>query len=161
MEWQVRTNYRHQFSRKHTCTADQCLINKIDGQAYNMFNVYDFFICYSQYNSIPVSVSNLGTLEQQDYWRVSATCPSLSHCQAIKQHRCCENLITVTSYALSRLHCVLQLVSEQSQESLRIRISFSLSLLSALSAYTSFLSHIEPNSSPQSRISERWRRSTI
>ncbi|KAG7321075.1 hypothetical protein KOW79_015490 [Hemibagrus wyckioides] len=41
----------------------------------------------SQYSSIPVSVSNLGTLEQQDYWRVSATCPSLSHCQTIKQHR--------------------------------------------------------------------------
>ncbi|MCJ8740895.1 hypothetical protein PDJAM_G00064420 [Pangasius djambal] len=41
----------------------------------------------SQYSSIPVSVSNLGMLEQQDYWRVSATCPSLSHCQAIKQHR--------------------------------------------------------------------------
>ncbi|KAI5622555.1 BRCA1-A complex subunit Abraxas 1 [Silurus asotus] len=41
----------------------------------------------SQYSNIPVSVSNLGTLEQQDYWRVSATCPSLSHCQAIKQHR--------------------------------------------------------------------------
>ncbi|XP_060791950.1 BRCA1-A complex subunit Abraxas 1 isoform X2 [Neoarius graeffei] len=41
----------------------------------------------SQYSSIPVSVSNLGTLEQQDYWRVSATYPSLSHSQAIKQHR--------------------------------------------------------------------------
>ncbi|XP_017348450.1 BRCA1-A complex subunit Abraxas 1 [Ictalurus punctatus] len=41
----------------------------------------------SQYSSIPVSVSNLGTLEQQDYWRVSATCPALSHCQSIKQHR--------------------------------------------------------------------------
>ncbi|KAK3555502.1 hypothetical protein QTP86_021309, partial [Hemibagrus guttatus] len=41
----------------------------------------------SQYSSTPVSVSNLGTLEQQDYWRVSATCPSLSHCQTIKQHR--------------------------------------------------------------------------
>ncbi|XP_053333906.1 BRCA1-A complex subunit Abraxas 1 [Clarias gariepinus] len=41
----------------------------------------------SQYSSISVSVSNLGTLEQQDYWRVSATCPSLSQCQAIKQHR--------------------------------------------------------------------------
>ncbi|TSP09045.1 BRCA1-A complex subunit Abraxas 1 [Bagarius yarrelli] len=41
----------------------------------------------SQYSSISVSVSNLGTLEQQDYWRVSTTCPSLKHCQAIKQHR--------------------------------------------------------------------------
>ncbi|KAK2827370.1 hypothetical protein Q7C36_018296 [Tachysurus vachellii] len=49
---------------------------------------YTAFICNgSQFSSIPVSVSNLGTLEQQDYWRVSATCPSLSHCQAIKQHR--------------------------------------------------------------------------
>ncbi|KAI4893188.1 hypothetical protein NFI96_018504 [Prochilodus magdalenae] len=41
----------------------------------------------SQYSSIPVSISNLGMLDQQDYWRLSATCPTLSHCQAVKNHR--------------------------------------------------------------------------
>ncbi|XP_036443668.1 BRCA1-A complex subunit Abraxas 1 [Colossoma macropomum] len=41
----------------------------------------------SQYSSVPVSISNLGMLDQHDYWRVSATCPSLSHCQAVKKHR--------------------------------------------------------------------------
>ncbi|XP_062868109.1 BRCA1-A complex subunit Abraxas 1 isoform X2 [Trichomycterus rosablanca] len=41
----------------------------------------------SRYSSVPVSVSNLGTLEQQDYWRVSSTCPSLSHCRTVQQHR--------------------------------------------------------------------------
>ncbi|XP_066501983.1 BRCA1-A complex subunit Abraxas 1 [Hoplias malabaricus] len=41
----------------------------------------------SQYSSIPVSISNLGMLDQQDYWRVSATCPTLSHCNAVKKHR--------------------------------------------------------------------------
>ncbi|KAK7143396.1 hypothetical protein R3I93_014521 [Phoxinus phoxinus] len=41
----------------------------------------------SQYNNIPILVSNLGNLEQQDYWRVSGTCPSLGQSQAVNQHR--------------------------------------------------------------------------
>ncbi|XP_072518031.1 BRCA1-A complex subunit Abraxas 1 [Salminus brasiliensis] len=41
----------------------------------------------SQYSSIPVSIGNLGMLDQQDYWRVSATCPALSRCQAVKKHK--------------------------------------------------------------------------
>uniref|UniRef100_A0A8C2GHP6 BRCA1-A complex subunit Abraxas 1 n=1 Tax=Cyprinus carpio TaxID=7962 RepID=A0A8C2GHP6_CYPCA len=41
----------------------------------------------SQYINIPISVSNLGNLEQQDYWRVSGTCPSLGESQAVNRHR--------------------------------------------------------------------------
>ncbi|XP_056587209.1 BRCA1-A complex subunit Abraxas 1 isoform X1 [Triplophysa dalaica] len=41
----------------------------------------------SQYINIPILVSNLGNLEQQDYWRVSAICPSLGQSQAVNQHR--------------------------------------------------------------------------
>lgn len=41
----------------------------------------------SQYMNISISVSNLGNLEQQDYWRVSSTCPSLGQSQAVNQHR--------------------------------------------------------------------------
>uniref|UniRef100_A0A8C1XLK9 BRCA1-A complex subunit Abraxas 1 n=1 Tax=Cyprinus carpio TaxID=7962 RepID=A0A8C1XLK9_CYPCA len=40
----------------------------------------------SQYINIPISVSNLGNLEQQDYWRVSGTCPSLGESQAVNRH---------------------------------------------------------------------------
>ncbi|XP_016332869.1 BRCA1-A complex subunit Abraxas-like [Sinocyclocheilus anshuiensis] len=41
----------------------------------------------SQYINIPIFVSNLGNLEQQDYWRVSGTCPSLGQSEAVNQHR--------------------------------------------------------------------------
>ncbi|XP_055035367.2 BRCA1-A complex subunit Abraxas 1 [Misgurnus anguillicaudatus] len=41
----------------------------------------------SQFLNIPVSVSNLGNLEQQDYWSVSTVCPSLGQSQAVNQHR--------------------------------------------------------------------------
>ncbi|KAJ8260912.1 hypothetical protein COCON_G00166350 [Conger conger] len=41
----------------------------------------------SQYHNLPVLVSNLGMLEQQDYWRLSVPCSSLSSCQAVKKHR--------------------------------------------------------------------------
>ncbi|XP_073680902.1 BRCA1-A complex subunit Abraxas 1 [Garra rufa] len=41
----------------------------------------------SQYISIPILVSNLGNLEQQDYWSVSGTCPSLGESRAINRHR--------------------------------------------------------------------------
>ncbi|XP_051960311.1 BRCA1-A complex subunit Abraxas 1-like [Xyrauchen texanus] len=40
-----------------------------------------------QYISIPIFVSNLGNLEQQDYWRLPAMCPSLEQSQAVNQHR--------------------------------------------------------------------------
>ncbi|XP_028829150.1 BRCA1-A complex subunit Abraxas 1 [Denticeps clupeoides] len=40
-----------------------------------------------QLYSVPVHVSNLGILEQHDYWRISATCAALSQSQAIKKHR--------------------------------------------------------------------------
>lgn len=46
----------------------------------------------SQYNNIPILVSNLGNLEQQDYWRVSGTCPSLGQSQAVNQHRYIQKL---------------------------------------------------------------------
>ncbi|KAK1788368.1 hypothetical protein P4O66_016808 [Electrophorus voltai] len=49
---------------------------------------YTAFIWHGrQYSSIPISISNLGMLDQQDYWRASAMCPSLNHCQAVKKHR--------------------------------------------------------------------------
>uniref|UniRef100_A0A8B9RDG1 Abraxas 1, BRCA1 A complex subunit n=1 Tax=Astyanax mexicanus TaxID=7994 RepID=A0A8B9RDG1_ASTMX len=35
----------------------------------------------SQYSSVLISLGNLGMLDQQDYWRFSTTCPSLSRCQ--------------------------------------------------------------------------------
>uniref|UniRef100_A0A673NA22 Abraxas 1, BRCA1 A complex subunit n=1 Tax=Sinocyclocheilus rhinocerous TaxID=307959 RepID=A0A673NA22_9TELE len=41
----------------------------------------------SQYINIPIFVSNLGNLEQQDYWRVSGTCPALGRSEAVNQHR--------------------------------------------------------------------------
>ncbi|XP_051537371.1 BRCA1-A complex subunit Abraxas 1-like isoform X2 [Myxocyprinus asiaticus] len=41
----------------------------------------------SQYISIPIFVSNLGNLEQQDYWRLPAMCPSLEQSQAVNKHR--------------------------------------------------------------------------
>ncbi|XP_051956227.1 BRCA1-A complex subunit Abraxas 1-like isoform X1 [Xyrauchen texanus] len=41
----------------------------------------------SQYISIPIFVSNLGNLEQQDYWRLPAMCPSLEQSQAVYKHR--------------------------------------------------------------------------
>ncbi|CAB1318311.1 unnamed protein product [Coregonus sp. 'balchen'] len=36
----------------------------------------------SQYRSVPVLVSNLGLLEQQDYWRLSASCSSVNYNRA-------------------------------------------------------------------------------
>ncbi|KAJ8393980.1 hypothetical protein AAFF_G00055130 [Aldrovandia affinis] len=42
----------------------------------------------SQYQNIPVLVSNLGLLEQQDYWMSSVPCSSLNNSQAVKKHRC-------------------------------------------------------------------------
>ncbi|KAI2651429.1 BRCA1-A complex subunit Abraxas [Labeo rohita] len=41
----------------------------------------------SQYISIPILVSNLGNLEQQDYWSVSGTCSSLGESRAVNRHR--------------------------------------------------------------------------
>ncbi|KPP74920.1 BRCA1-A complex subunit Abraxas-like, partial [Scleropages formosus] len=41
----------------------------------------------SQYHNIPVVVSNLGMLEQQDYWRGSISCSSYSYNQAVRNHR--------------------------------------------------------------------------
>ncbi|KAG9265508.1 BRCA1-A complex subunit Abraxas 1 [Astyanax mexicanus] len=41
----------------------------------------------SQYSSVLISLGNLGMLDQQDYWRFSTTCPSLSRCQAVKKHK--------------------------------------------------------------------------
>ncbi|TRY60908.1 hypothetical protein DNTS_035167 [Danionella cerebrum] len=41
----------------------------------------------SQCINIPITVSNLGNLEQQDYWKVSGACPSLGQSQAVNQHR--------------------------------------------------------------------------
>ncbi|XP_036385774.1 BRCA1-A complex subunit Abraxas 1 isoform X2 [Megalops cyprinoides] len=41
----------------------------------------------SQYHNIPILVNNLGMLEQQDYWRSSAPCSSLSYSRAVKKHR--------------------------------------------------------------------------
>ncbi|KAJ8287067.1 hypothetical protein GJAV_G00046660 [Gymnothorax javanicus] len=41
----------------------------------------------SHYHNLPVLVSNLGMLEQQDYWRSSAPCSSLSYSKAVKRHR--------------------------------------------------------------------------
>ncbi|XP_035245621.1 BRCA1-A complex subunit Abraxas 1 isoform X1 [Anguilla anguilla] len=41
----------------------------------------------SQYHNLPVLVSNLGMLEQQDYWHSSVPCSSLSYSQAVKKHR--------------------------------------------------------------------------
>ncbi|KAJ8339115.1 hypothetical protein SKAU_G00359010 [Synaphobranchus kaupii] len=41
----------------------------------------------SQYHNLPVVVSNLGMLEQQDYWRSAVPCSSLSYSQAVKKHR--------------------------------------------------------------------------
>ncbi|KAL4617267.1 BRCA1-A complex subunit Abraxas [Arapaima gigas] len=41
----------------------------------------------SQYHNIPMVVSNLGMLEQQDYRRSSTSCSSSSYNRAIKKHR--------------------------------------------------------------------------
>ncbi|XP_041753786.1 BRCA1-A complex subunit Abraxas 1 isoform X2 [Coregonus clupeaformis] len=41
----------------------------------------------SQYRSVPVLVSNLGLLEQQDYWRLSASCSSVNYNRAVWKHR--------------------------------------------------------------------------
>uniref|UniRef100_A0A674CD34 BRCA1-A complex subunit Abraxas 1 n=1 Tax=Salmo trutta TaxID=8032 RepID=A0A674CD34_SALTR len=41
----------------------------------------------SQYRSVPVRVSNLGLLEQQDYWRLSASCSSVNYNRAVWKHR--------------------------------------------------------------------------
>ncbi|XP_062339925.1 BRCA1-A complex subunit Abraxas 1 isoform X1 [Osmerus eperlanus] len=41
----------------------------------------------SQFHNIPVLVSNLGLLEQQDYWRISTACSSVNYNRAIKKHR--------------------------------------------------------------------------
>ncbi|KAI1881993.1 hypothetical protein AGOR_G00246010 [Albula goreensis] len=41
----------------------------------------------SQYHNIPVQVTNLGMLEQQDYWRSSVPCSSLSYSRAVRKHR--------------------------------------------------------------------------
>lgn len=41
----------------------------------------------SQFHNIPVLVSNLGLLEQQGYWSISAACSSVSYNRAIKKHR--------------------------------------------------------------------------
>ncbi|XP_016136474.1 BRCA1-A complex subunit Abraxas 1 [Sinocyclocheilus grahami] len=49
---------------------------------------FSAFIWHSnQYINIPILVSNLGNLEQQDYWSVSGTCPSLGESQAVNRHR--------------------------------------------------------------------------
>uniref|UniRef100_A0AAZ3R6E4 Uncharacterized protein n=1 Tax=Oncorhynchus tshawytscha TaxID=74940 RepID=A0AAZ3R6E4_ONCTS len=44
-------------------------------------------ITFSQYRSVPVRVSNLGLLEQQDYWRLSASCSSVNYNHAVWKHR--------------------------------------------------------------------------
>ncbi|XP_029547791.1 BRCA1-A complex subunit Abraxas 1 [Salmo trutta] len=41
----------------------------------------------SQYCSVPVLVSNLGLLEEQDYWRLSASCSSVNYNHAVRKHR--------------------------------------------------------------------------
>uniref|UniRef100_UPI001EAF10A5 LOW QUALITY PROTEIN: BRCA1-A complex subunit Abraxas 1 n=1 Tax=Oncorhynchus gorbuscha TaxID=8017 RepID=UPI001EAF10A5 len=41
----------------------------------------------SQSCSVPVRVSNLGLLEQQDYWRLSASCSSVNYNRAVWKHR--------------------------------------------------------------------------
>ncbi|KAL0965701.1 hypothetical protein UPYG_G00284620 [Umbra pygmaea] len=41
----------------------------------------------SQYRRVPVLVSNLGLLEQQDYWRLSASCLSINYNRAVSKHR--------------------------------------------------------------------------
>ncbi|XP_030624582.1 BRCA1-A complex subunit Abraxas 1 [Chanos chanos] len=49
---------------------------------------YSTFVSHgSQYHKIPILVNNLGMLEQQDYWRVSTACSSLSHSQAVRKCR--------------------------------------------------------------------------
>ncbi|XP_016361768.1 BRCA1-A complex subunit Abraxas isoform X2 [Sinocyclocheilus anshuiensis] len=49
---------------------------------------FSAFIWHSnQYINIPILVSNLGNLEQQDYWSMSGTCPSLGESQAVNRHR--------------------------------------------------------------------------
>lgn len=40
-----------------------------------------------QFHNIPVLVTNLGLLEQQDYWRIPAPCSSVSYSRAIRKHR--------------------------------------------------------------------------
>ncbi len=50
---------------------------------------------YSQYINIPIFVSNLGDLEQQDYWSVSGTSPSLGQSEAVNQHRYIQNVICI------------------------------------------------------------------
>uniref|UniRef100_A0A8C7GDX4 Abraxas 1, BRCA1 A complex subunit n=1 Tax=Oncorhynchus kisutch TaxID=8019 RepID=A0A8C7GDX4_ONCKI len=42
-------------------------------------------ITFSQYRSVPVRVSNLGLLEQQDYWRLSASCSSVNYNRAVDE----------------------------------------------------------------------------
>lgn len=39
-----------------------------------------------QFQNIPVLVTNLGLLEQQDYWRISAPCSSVSYNLTIRRH---------------------------------------------------------------------------
>ncbi|XP_064797118.1 BRCA1-A complex subunit Abraxas 1-like [Oncorhynchus masou masou] len=41
----------------------------------------------NQYRSVPVRVSNLGLLEQQDYWKLSASCSSVNYNRAVWKHR--------------------------------------------------------------------------
>ncbi|KAJ7987106.1 hypothetical protein DPEC_G00335310 [Dallia pectoralis] len=41
----------------------------------------------SRYRSVPVLVSNLGLLEQQDYWRLSVSCLSVNYTRAVRKHR--------------------------------------------------------------------------
>lgn len=62
----------------------------IVGKAVIFLNSLFFFS--RQYISVPISISNLGMLDQQDYWKVSATCPVLSHCQAVKKYRYLKHL---------------------------------------------------------------------
>lgn len=52
------------------------------------FKKSHFFKCIiSQYCSVPVLVNNLGLLEEQDYWRLSASCSSVNYNHAVRKHR--------------------------------------------------------------------------
>ncbi|XP_013984913.2 BRCA1-A complex subunit Abraxas 1 isoform X1 [Salmo salar] len=45
------------------------------------------YAVYRSHCSVPVRVSNLGLLEQQDYWRLSASCSSVNYNRAVWKHR--------------------------------------------------------------------------
>uniref|UniRef100_A0A8C7GEM0 Abraxas 1, BRCA1 A complex subunit n=1 Tax=Oncorhynchus kisutch TaxID=8019 RepID=A0A8C7GEM0_ONCKI len=89
-------------------------------------------ITFSQYRSVPVRVSNLGLLEQQDYWRLSASCSSVNYnrvaCKKVEEsERLVEELLADVSS--------LRTVSERKQEQKKSMTNFCCSIYQFLICY--------------------------